>query len=338
MKILVAGAAGQVGCRLVRQLLAANHEVRGTVLPDDPAMNRLEGLDIELAKGDLTDEAFVRAAVNGVDAVIHTANFVGPQFENNLQINRLIAQICGENADRIERLVYTSSSGVFPNNGEAITCAYHPVDELHPKRPNGEYSLSKLIGEEFVKMAHRETGLRYSIVRPSHVRSGDAIFGHFTVGSVVNLLKRSQARGQGELYMADGTELWHDLEERAINMEQPCSARYLDGQPWVYQPNDARDIAHMLVCATLEPGGVNEDFNCGSPTPFSLPEGANLLAELTGVEPLEVRLPVWYRYDHCITKAKSLINYQPQGDLQTMFKSARLVRDEGYVDYTWELP
>ena len=37
MKILVAGAAGQVGCRLVRQLLERNHEVRGTVLPDDPA-------------------------------------------------------------------------------------------------------------------------------------------------------------------------------------------------------------------------------------------------------------------------------------------------------------
>lgn len=337
MKILVAGAAGQVGCRLVRQLLDKNHEVRGTVLPDDPAIGRLDGLDIELAHGDLTDENFIRKAINGVDTVIHTANYVGPQFENNLQINRLIARVCGENADELDRLVYTSSSGVFPNNGESITCAYHPVDELHPKRPNGEYSLSKLIGEEFVKMAHRETGLRYSIVRPSHVRSGDAIFGHFTVGSVVNLLKRSQARGQGELYMHDGTELWHDIEERAVSMDQPCSVRYKDGQPWVYQPNDARDIAHMLVCAALEPGAVNEDFNCGSPAPFSLPEGAGLLAEITGVETLEVNLPVWYRYDHCITKGKSLINYQPKGDLQNMFRSAELVRNEGYVDYAWDI-
>ncbi|MEM7130749.1 MAG: NAD-dependent epimerase/dehydratase family protein [Chloroflexota bacterium] len=337
MKILVAGAAGQVGCRLVRQLLDKNHEVRGTVLPDDPAMNRLDGLDIELAKGDLTDETFVREAVNGVDAVVHTANYVGPQFENNLQINRLMANVCGEFADKLDRLVYVSSSGVFPNNGETIACAYHPVDELHPKRPNGEYSLVKLFGEEFVKRNHREAGLRYSIVRPSHVRSGDAIFGHFTVGSVVGMLKRCQAWGQGELYMSDGSELWHDIEKQAVSMEQPCSVRYVDGQPWVYQPNDARDIAHMLVCATLEPGAINEDFNCGSPTPFSLPEGAALLADRTGVEPLEVTLPVWYRYDHCITKGKSLINYQPQGDLQTMFKSASLVQDEGYVDYEWDL-
>jgi nucleoside-diphosphate-sugar epimerase len=31
MKVLVTGAAGQVGCRLVRQLLERNHEVRGTL-------------------------------------------------------------------------------------------------------------------------------------------------------------------------------------------------------------------------------------------------------------------------------------------------------------------
>lgn len=335
MKVLVAGAAGQVGCRLVRQLLERNHEVRGTMLPDDPCSDRLSGLDIEIAEGDLTDEQFIKKAVDGVDAVIHTANFVGPQFENNLQINRLIARVCGANADRLDRLVYTSSSGVFPNNGEAITCAYHPVDELHPKRPNGEYSLSKLIGEEFVTMAHRESGLRYSIVRPSHVRSGDAILGHFTVGSVVKLLRNSQKRGQGELYMADGTELWHQVEEAAEDEDQPCSVRDLDGRPWYYQPNDARDIAHMLVCALDEPGAVNEDFNCGSPTPFTLPEGAQLLAEKTGRTPLEIRLPVLYRYDHAITKAKSMINYQPKGDLRTMFKSANLVQEEGFVDYTW---
>ena len=192
MKILVAGAAGQVGCRLVRQLLERNHEVRGTVLPDDPALERLEGLDIELAAGDLTDEAFVESAVTGVDAVIHTANIVGPQFDNNMQIDRLIARVCGKHADRLERMVYTSSSGVFPNNGETIACAYHPVDERHPKRPMGEYSLGKLIGEAFTKMAARETGLRFSIVRPSHVQSGSAILSRFTVGAVAGLLERGQ--------------------------------------------------------------------------------------------------------------------------------------------------
>ena len=336
MKILVAGAAGQVGCRLVRQLLERNHEVRGAVLPDDPALERLQGLDIELAPGDLTDEAFVRSAVAGVDAVIHTANYVGPQFDNNMQIDRLITRVCGAHADRLERLVYTSSSGVFPNNGETIACAYHPVDERHPRRPMGEYSLGKLIGEEFTNMAARETGLRTAIVRPSHVQSGAAILSRFTVGAVARLLERGQNSPLGELHMADGAELWHDLLAKAVDEEQPCSVRDLDGRPWLYQPNDARDIAHMLVCAVEEPGALDESFNCGAPAPFSFPQAAAILSEISGVEPLEARLPVRYRYDHDNTKGRSLINFRPRGDLRTMINSALLVRDEGYIDYDWE--
>ena len=78
-KVLVTGAAGQVGARLVRQLLARNYEVRGTLLPEDPAADRLAGLDIERVEGDLREPEFVREAVEGVDAVLHTANLVGAQ-------------------------------------------------------------------------------------------------------------------------------------------------------------------------------------------------------------------------------------------------------------------
>lgn len=335
MKILVAGAAGQVGCRLVRQLLARNHEVRGTILPDDPGRARLDGLELERIEGDLTDVDFVRRAVDGVDAVIHTANFVGPQFENNLQINRLIAQVCGERADRLDRLVYVSSSGVFPNNGERMACAYHPVDEEHPKRPDGEYSLSKLIGEEFVNMAARYTGLRTVIVRPSHVQSGAAILDQFTVRRVCQLLRIGQANRYGELYMPDGRELWHDVLARTRNEDQPCSVRDAQGRSWCYQPNDARDIAHLLVCAAEEPAAIGESFNCGAPQPFYHTHAAPLLAELTGQEPLELTVPVWYRYDHAIGKAKRLLRYRPQGTVEAMFRSALRVRDEGADDYVW---
>lgn len=336
MKILVAGAAGQVGCRLVRQLLTRNHEVRGTVLPDDPCIERLEGLDLELATGDLTDESFVQQAVSGVDAVIHTANYVGPQFDNNLQINRLIARVCGEQADRLDRLVYVSSSGVFPNNGENLACAYHPVDEDHPKRPDGEYSLSKLIGEEFVNMAANYTGLRTVIVRPSHVQSGTAILDQFTARRICQILQTGQSKPYGELYMADGTELWHDVLAQARDGDQPCSVRDAQGRSWYYQPNDARDIAHMLVCAVEEPAAIGESFNCGSPEPFYHTHAAPLLAEMTGQEPLEITVPVWYRYDHAIGKGKRLINYRPRGTIEAMLQSALRVRDEGASDYTWD--
>ena len=39
------GRRVQVGCRLVRQLLYRNYQVRGTILPDDPCRERLTGLE-----------------------------------------------------------------------------------------------------------------------------------------------------------------------------------------------------------------------------------------------------------------------------------------------------
>src|SRR5688500_19151194 len=135
MKVLVTGATGQVGCRLVRQLLAGNHEVRGTVWGGAPAaeLERVSGLDVDLRKGDLLDLDFVRDAVQGVDAVIHTANLVGPHFENNVNTTLQVSRACGEAADRLNRFIYVSSSGVFPNDSHVLAPVCHPVDENHPK-------------------------------------------------------------------------------------------------------------------------------------------------------------------------------------------------------------
>lgn len=334
MKVLVTGAAGQVGCRLVRRLLERNYEVRGTALPADPVLDRIRGLDLDVLEGDLTVEDFVKRAVQGVDAVIHTANLVGPYFENNVNTNLVVARVCGEAADSLERYIYVSSSGVFPNNGEVFACAYHPVDEKHPKRPDNEYSLSKLIGEESALMAARNTGLRTVIARPSHMLSGTAILKQFTVERVCRVLMKAEANPNSELYV-EGRRLWEEVEAQAEDPDQPCSVRDLEGQPWVYQPNDARDMAHHLVCCLESPAAVGESFNAGAPAPFAFPDAAKILAAHTGRQPLEISLPVRWRYDHDITKSRTRIGYAPRGDLNVMMESAIRVEAGETVDYTW---
>lgn len=337
MKVLVTGAAGQVGCRLIRCLLERNHDVRGTILPDDPCRDRLSGLDVQLMEGDLTDDTFTVEAVNGVEAVIHTANIPGPEFDNNVRTNRAVAAACGKYADALDRLVYVSSSSVFPNNGEQIPCAYHPVDELHPKRPSDEYGLSKLIGEQLVEMVARQTGLRTVIVRPSHVLSGAAIRTMFTVAMVCEFLRIGQRWSGSELHMSDGTELWRQVEAKAKSKDQPCAVRDLEGRPWYYQPNDARDVAHGLMCALERPEALGESFNLSAPAPFLYPEGAAILAEHTGQDPLEIQLPVRWRYDHDMTKARGWIGYSPRGDLASMMTSARRAAAGEGPDYDWDV-
>src|SRR4051812_45350768 len=80
MNILVTGGAGYVGSTLVPILLEKGHQVR--VL--DSLKFGGQGLlpccqyrTFELHKGDVTDEAAVSKALDGVDAVVHLAAIVG---------------------------------------------------------------------------------------------------------------------------------------------------------------------------------------------------------------------------------------------------------------------
>ena len=331
------GAAGQVGSRLVRWLLARNHEVRATVWSQAPSLDSLAGLDIDVRIGELRAMDFVAAAVRGMDAVVHAAALVGDHFANNVEATRVVVRACSEAASPLQRFVYVSSSAVFPNDSHVLRCAYHPVDELHPKRATNDYSLSKIVGEQITEMAGRSAGLRYAIVRPSHVLSGEAILAHFTVRRVVNLLKAGQLNRGSELFIEDGAEPWRRLEEAAENLDQPCLVTDLDGRPWYYQPNDARDVAHGVVCALEHPQALGESFNLGAPEPFPFTAGGALLGQLSGRTPLEVRLPMQWRYDHCIAKARSWLGYQPRGDLETMMRSGWACRQGDHLDWEWEV-
>jgi hypothetical protein len=173
------------------------------------------------------------------------------------------------------------------------------------------------------------------IVRPSHVLSGDKLLAQFTVQRVVANLKSGQQHPASELYAGPGADLWRRVEALAEGPDQPCSVTDEAGRPWYYQPNDARDVAHALVCALQRPEALGESFNLGAPAPFLSTEGGRLLAELSGRRLLELKLPVRWCYDHAIGKAKSWIGYAPRGDLGTMMRDAWDVGQDAFVDYDW---
>ena len=80
--ILITGGAGFIGSHLADRLLAAGHRVRGF----DNLTEQVHGGDgrpdyldeeVELVVGDMRDPEAVRAALDGVDAVVHLAARVG---------------------------------------------------------------------------------------------------------------------------------------------------------------------------------------------------------------------------------------------------------------------
>jgi uncharacterized protein YbjT (DUF2867 family) len=71
MKVLVTGATGYIGGRLVPRLLETGHDVR--VMVRDPARiaGRPWASSVEVARGDVEDPASLQAALDGVDAAYY---------------------------------------------------------------------------------------------------------------------------------------------------------------------------------------------------------------------------------------------------------------------------
>lgn len=71
MLILVTGATGAIGPRVVRSLLHAGFRIRAFSV-DAPTADMFPK-SVEVLIGDVTDQVAVQSAMRGVDAVIHLA-------------------------------------------------------------------------------------------------------------------------------------------------------------------------------------------------------------------------------------------------------------------------
>jgi len=80
--ILVVGATGQLGSLVVRTLREQGRPVRALVRSPDRA-GPVSGIGAELVPGDLRDPASLAAALDGVEAVVATANSIAPSHRED---------------------------------------------------------------------------------------------------------------------------------------------------------------------------------------------------------------------------------------------------------------
>lgn len=147
-RILVTGASGFLGSRIVARALEAGYPVRALVrTTSDLSLLPTEG--IELCRGDVTDSDAVRGAMAGMTAVIHTAGLTPEKapdralsFRVNVGGTENVIAAC-RNAE-VRRLVHISSMSAFAQNPSA-------------------YGNTKWQADERV----RASGLGYTILRPS---------------------------------------------------------------------------------------------------------------------------------------------------------------------------
>ena len=173
--IVVTGAAGRLGRRVVQLLVDRGREVRATdqVEADD--------LPAEFVRCDLGNAEAVHDVIRGADAVIHMGAIPGPSraeprdiFANNTPADFNVLMSAAELG--LRRVVYSSSAfGMgWAHDGNAFVPRYLPLDEEHPMMPFEPYGLTKQVGEDIGRMIARSSNttvvsLRFTNVPPPEV-------------------------------------------------------------------------------------------------------------------------------------------------------------------------
>jgi len=167
-KTLVTGATGFVGAHVVRKLLQAGERVR-VLVRRGSSLKNLQGLEVELVYGDLTQAPSVADAVKGCARVYHVAadyRLWAPDpsvlYRANVQGTRHVLE--ASRAAGVERIVYTSTVGALgvPHNAAPGT-EETPVGLADMI---GHYKRSKFLAEAEA-VAAAKTGLAVVIVNPS---------------------------------------------------------------------------------------------------------------------------------------------------------------------------
>jgi len=171
-RILVTGATGFIGRRLVRRLLAEFGteslvclvKATGTQRETD-ALHSYQSAGIRLIEGDLLNDPVAVLPPPPVDLVFHlAANIDTDATEEEARVNdlgtrRLIDWI--RPVSRGARVVYTSSVAVHDRDREPAG----PISETSPLVPRTVYGKTKLEGEAVIRGIAGDAGYSWTIVR-----------------------------------------------------------------------------------------------------------------------------------------------------------------------------
>jgi UDP-glucose 4-epimerase len=268
-RVLVTGGAGTIGGAVVRRLLRdGDWQVRVSDQRDAPAWI---AESCEVHTGDLLELDEARTATRGCTHVIHLAAIVGgiANFHKLphtlLEVNTGLYNAVFRAAldERVERLVYVSSSMVFERATEFPTTERHLLD---CPAPRSAYGFSKLAGEKYCLALHDEHRLPFTICRPFN------------------------AYGPGEM---------PDDEPGIAHMVPDVIRKVLAGtRPLPIFGSGERtrtlthvdDIAEGIVSAMVHPAGENEDFNISASEERTVAEIARIIWEACGEDPAAFEL------------------------------------------------
>lgn len=183
-RVLLTGATGFIGSRLLSLLLKEGWQVVGLV-HTRPLAEELQLPGVEVYVGDILSKGSLAAVPGPIDAICHCAAYVPKDHRNPnaaercMQVNAigtLNLLLFAEEHD-VARFVYSSTAAVYAPSREDLITESYPTYPFHKAT---FYAASKLAGELFVEHYRQTRGLqtvslRYSSVYGPGMRSREVV-------------------------------------------------------------------------------------------------------------------------------------------------------------------
>ena len=287
MKILVTGAAGQLGSYLVEHL-SKEHDVTGLDIQESKFETN------NFIKGDIKDYRLAMDTCRGKDIIIHAAAQVSvdrsisdPVLDARENILGTINILEAATKSMASQFIYVSSAAIFGNPVKV------PLDEDHPTKPLSPYGVSKLAGENYIFAFQETYGIKGTSIRP------------------FNIFSQRQ----------DPNSPYSGVITRFIEMAKENKPLTIHGDG--SQTRDfvqAADIVKIIELCIGNEKAYGQTFNCGTGDATSVKELADIIIELSGkeidVEHGESRKGDIMHSQADISKAKKILNYQPSIELK----------------------
>jgi nucleoside-diphosphate-sugar epimerase len=285
---LVTGGAGFIGSHISEALVTRGHRVRVVdSLVTGYKRNLRDG--VEFTHGDLADPAVAKAAVAGMDYVIHQAAIPSvprsvekPEESHRANVDATLQVLLASRDAKVKRVVFAGSSSVY---GDTPVL---PKGETMPTNPLSPYALQKLMGEMYLQMFTRLYGLETVTTRYFNVFGPRQDPGSPYSG-VISLFIKALSDGTRPTIYGDG--------------EQTRDFTYVT------------NVVDGVIRAAETPGVGGEVFNVATSSRISLNQLLAALKNIFGsdVEPIykESRTGDVRDSQADISKAEKLLGYRP---------------------------